>query len=760
MAILDRRTYTLRYSALAVVVVAGVALLIASPIAVVSQDGDGARGLTTPGVIRTGTSDEVERDVAVTGPHANHIEKRALPTSAPALTDSDWTLVDTDTFKVYLPAGEALSIRFDTTGDSLEIVSPAESLTESALLAIDYAPDWLAFELKDAFLRLGPAFQDTFAAVILGSADPIVDEIAFTVAHTAPEILERSSFYMGLIVENAEDVYAHDPFLDYVDIVDYGSAAAGGDYYSTVRYRTAETGDTVEFELPRDRYYWDIVHIKVTDEIPTYINPANGAIADPPVGKFWRDFLFAHADSGYPILRDALDSCEVLWKGNVDNRADNGAIGIMTQWILDVMDFDSDAERPIQPVRIYRKHMGRCGEHADITAAAARAALIPTNSPLAMPDDHTWNEFYDQRWIHWEPVNTYVDSPWHYEGWGKTFVGIFNWRGDDWVWTVTERYTPYCTLSVAVSDSFGYPVDGAQVAIARKFGAVSYIEATWGSTDHNGLCQFLVGDGMDIFARIDSDIGSYPTRPLYRKAIEVSVAGEHYLWERSIANHRPRIPVEPMALPPGPDDAYQLRVNWEVASQFCYGQNRLVANTFSDHYTGGALEFFICDAPNYAAYAASDTFYAFEIAEDAGSGDVAFTCPTYDNWYAVLSNEEHVVNAQVVRGTAELYRRTGASVAGGTSTPVVHLAQNRPNPFKPDTYIVYALGRDTQVALKVFDVEGRLIRTLASGQERAGTHRVRWDGKDSRNRAVAPGIYLYRLETPGAVLSKKMVLLK
>ncbi len=751
----------LSIAVLAPVILLGLALLAPPPNASGTTEGPAPRGLTTPDLTRTGSAGEQAGDEAVPGSPARRSGGDVSPDLASALDDSGWTLVDTDTFNVYLVAGRAMAIRFDATGDSLEIIAPAESLTPLAWQAIDYAPDWLGLELRDAFRRLTAASQDTFATIILASADPVVDEVAFVIAHTAPEVLQKFNFYPGVITENAQDVYAHDPFLPYADIIDYGTAAAGGDYYSTVRYRTAESGDTVEIELPRDRYYWDIVHMKITDELPTYIDPATGIVTAPPTGKFWRGFLFTHADSGYPLLKDVLDSCEVLWTGRVDNRADNGAIGIITQWLLDSMIFDSGAERPIQPVRIYRKHMGRCGEWADITAAASRAALIPTNSPLAMPDDHTWNEFYDQRWIHWEPVNNYIDSPYHYEGWGKTFVGIFDWRGDDWVWTVTERYTPYCTLSVAVTDSLGYPVDGAQVTIARKFGTVSYTDATWGSTDHNGYCRFLLGDGMDIYARIDSDLGTVPTGPLYKTAISMSVAGEHYLWERSIANHRPSIPAMPASAPFAPEDGYRLHVTWEVASQFCYGQNRLVPNTFSDHYAGGALEFFICDAANYGAYAASDSFCAYEIAEDAESGDALFTCPAYENWYAVLSNEEHVVNTQVVRGMAELYRRTGAGVADcGGSSCRLDLAQNRPNPFAPDTWIAYALASDTNVSLRVYDVEGRLVRTLASGPEEAGTHRVRWDGKDAGGRDAAPGIYLYRLETPGVALSKKMVLLR
>ena len=90
------------------------------------------------------------------------------------------------------------------------------------------------------------AAQDLYAGVILGAADPVVDEIAFVIAHTAPEVLQSAGFHTEVLTENAQDVYANDAYLDYVDIVDYGSAAAGGDYYSTSRYCTAAAGETLE----------------------------------------------------------------------------------------------------------------------------------------------------------------------------------------------------------------------------------------------------------------------------------------------------------------------------------------------------------------------------------------------------------------------------------------------------------------------------------------------------------------------------------
>ncbi len=675
--------------------------------------------------------------------------------------DSNWVLVEIDTFLTYLPVGETCGIRFDYQTGALSVFSPPDPLTTLALQAIEWAPDWLAIELRDIFSRLDAADQDLYAGIILDTEDPIVDEVAFSIAHTAPEVLTAANFYPELLTENAQSVYAHDPYLDYVDIVDYGSASSGGDYYSTVVYWTSATRDTFPVEMPREIYYWDIVHPKITDELPTYIDPATGGSSAPPTGRFWREFLFNHADAGFPIIRDALAGCSTLWEGNVDSR-DNGAIGIITQWILDVMDFGSGAERPIQPVRIYRLHLGRCGEHADITAAVARSCLIPTNSPLAVVSDHTWNEFWDGRWIAWEPVNTYVDSPWHYENWGKSFIGIFSWRGDDWTWTVTHNgYTPHCTLTVAVTDSFGFPVDGAQVTIADKPQPLTWFRSTWSSTDCNGICQFTLGDEHNIAYRIDSSLGTVPPGPNYKLAVEESEAGMHYVVNKSLHNHRPQIPVMAAAIPPGRTDEYQLRLNWQAVGEFIYGENRFDHNTFSEHRSAGAVEFFVCDEMNYLAYSSSDTFYAYEIMEDASGADVTFTFPTNDDWYAVLSNEEHVLNSQVVQGTAELYRRQATDVASAMIPPVAtRLERVWPNPFNPLTRISYSLGTDGPIDLAIYDVSGRLVKTLTSGPATKGEYQTCWDGTDSRGRLVAPGIYMCLLETAQSRLCRKMVLIK
>jgi len=251
-----------------------------------AEPGDEAvRSTTGPSLIRTGPSepgDDLE------GSPALHRQAEPLASYFQlSERDSLWMLLTSDTFWAYIPVGATCVIRFEPVGDTLGVDLPPDPVVALAYQAIGRAPSWLAVELYDAFARMDTLHQETYAQIILDATDPVVDEIAFVVAHTAPQILQSPNFYTGILTENAEDVYAHDALLDYVAVVDYGSSAAGGDYYSTVRYRTAaDRGDTTEVELPRERYYWDIVHPKITDELPTYINPATGGAADPPTGRF------------------------------------------------------------------------------------------------------------------------------------------------------------------------------------------------------------------------------------------------------------------------------------------------------------------------------------------------------------------------------------------------------------------------------------------------------------------------------------------
>lgn len=85
----------------------------------------------------------------------------------------------------------------------------------------------------------------------------------------------------------------------------------------------------------------------------------------------------------------------------------------------------------------------------------------------------------------------------------------------------------------------------------------------------------------------------------------------------------------------------------------------------------------------------------------------------------------------------------------------VTLAQNYPNPFNPSTVIRFTLDAERQTSLKVYDVLGREVAVLIDGQMAAGSHQVTLDAS-----SLSGGVYVYRLQVDGTVMSRKMTLLK
>jgi hypothetical protein len=95
---------------------------------------------------------------------------------------------------------------------------------------------------------------------------------------------------------------------------------------------------------------------------------------------------------------------------------------------------------------------------------------------------------------------------------------------------------------------------------------------------------------------------------------------------------------------------------------------------------------------------------------------------------------------------------------------VARLAQNFPNPFNPVTTISFEIpAGDTDLAnveLTVHSVAGNVVRRLVRGRLARGPHTVAWDGRDDAGRAVASGVYFYRLVHGEAAVTRKMTLLK
>ncbi|MCK4235020.1 S8 family serine peptidase [candidate division WOR-3 bacterium] len=110
---------------------------------------------------------------------------------------------------------------------------------------------------------------------------------------------------------------------------------------------------------------------------------------------------------------------------------------------------------------------------------------------------------------------------------------------------------------------------------------------------------------------------------------------------------------------------------------------------------------------------------------------------------------------------------TATPVGVGESKKTVYpkvfgLSRNAPNPFYNGTFITYQIpdGRSVYTVLSIYDVSGKLIKTLVNSQHDPGKHSVYWDGRDGLGRRVVSGIYFVRFAAGGYVRTGKMLLLR
>ena len=191
-----------------------------------------------------------------------------------------------------IPAGEHLVFRIDTAAATLAFEDPTlRELSADQQAAVAAAPAWLAPDLAAAFWRMRPRDDpDALARLILDAEDPAyVDELAFLVAHLSTEDLQGMD--REIIPESVRALYEHDAEIAFADLVEHG-AADDPERYTTVVYRALRGGTPFTFELPRDVYYWQLVHPVLEGEDVVYMDPLRHRSADPPNGVHWRTYLW------------------------------------------------------------------------------------------------------------------------------------------------------------------------------------------------------------------------------------------------------------------------------------------------------------------------------------------------------------------------------------------------------------------------------------------------------------------------------------
>ena len=88
------------------------------------------------------------------------------------------------------------------------------------------------------------------------------------------------------------------------------------------------------------------------------------------------------------------------------------------------------------------------------------------------------------------------------------------------------------------------------------------------------------------------------------------------------------------------------------------------------------------------------------------------------------------------------------------------LLSGRPNPFSTSTSIRYDVGAGGHVDLEIYDVTGRLVKSLVSGRKTPGTYSVSWDGTDDASRKLPSGIYFVSFKSAAFSSTSKMLLIR
>ena len=113
------------------------------------------------------------------------------------------------------------------------------------------------------------------------------------------------------------------------------------------------------------------------------------------------------------------------------------------------------------------------------------------------------------------------------------------------------------------------------------------------------------------------------------------------------------------------------------------------------------------------------------------------------------------VNIQIIISSTFL---SLSDILGLPTEYAVH--QNYPNPFNPVTTLRYDLPEDAIVNIIIYDMMGRVVKTLVNGEQTVGYKSLQWNAIDDAGKPVSAGVFLYRIHAGEFKQTKKMVLLK
>lgn len=175
-----------------------------------------------------------------------------------------------------------------------------------------------------------------------------------------------------------------------------------------------------------------------------------------------------------------------------------------------------------------------------------------------------------------------------------------------------------------------------------------------------------------------------------------------------------------------------------------YGQ--LGINNFIDNYAPIAVDTNGYLAAKMVTQIATGYYHSLAIDSDG----VIYSWG--DNTYGQLGNNTFTMSNVPVKVFTETI---GNEITTNISKKIPILYQNYPNPFNPTTTIKFFIPRNGNVELKIYDCNGKMIKSMINNFKSSGEHYINFEANNLPN-----GVYLYKLRFENNEISKKMILLK
>ncbi len=367
----------------------------------------------------------------------------------------------------------------------------------------------------------GLSVVNTFAGEIINANPRYRDEIAFCINTTPVNILRvmEENGHEDIFNLNAELVYENAEMLSYVRLEEK-------DGVTSCELKTADGW----FEISRENYYRFVVHPRILFEVPGRIDATYWDSPWDSLTMSEREYLNYEPDSLY-----GLSANHVFWRQFIPSDSIGGRTleqsmleaDTYEEAVLRLCNFQSFAQpdgimsfgyqtNDLQPMTIYGKAYGSCGEQSVLQTALCRAFFVPAYVVGCRGEDHQWNQYLNPangKWNHWD-VNygmAGIGDVWiSAEGVdhkGKTISTISAFGPDGRVWPVTtdvltpagsgymqgdSGYTRTATVNVLVTDPEGLPVEAAMVLVKSHWNNANAVTA-FDYTDRSGFCSFELG---------------------------------------------------------------------------------------------------------------------------------------------------------------------------------------------------------------------------------------------------------------------------